>query len=575
MRHRTCVTRTRTITRAVATSLLWLAVCSGAASAALPAPRLLSDAAAPDGASSGARPRATTRQRDVSARVDVLTRPDGTPALGVGERVVLNLFPDVNLSMTVTDVTQHVGTGLTWSGTLDGIDLGHAVLASKNGALVGHVSMPGAVYRLGYTPGGRHVVEQIDTSVLPPEAPPVVTPLPAGPAHSKLGIEIADTAADTAAQIDVMVLYTPAARLAAGGTAAIRGEIDVMVASANQAYANNGLVQRVRLVFAGEIPFTEGEFLPNLHALRDMSPVVAWLRNVTRADLVSLIVYHGEFPPACGIGFLLPANTGGFSEVGYNVVERICATANLSYAHELAHNMGAHHDAFMMPGAAIFPYSYGWVDLVARFRTIMAYPNQCQNSGFPCERIQFFSTPNITQSGRPLGDASTADNSRTLSETANVVANFRQALTSPLALSAGVNQGAFVTGNTMQLSVGISNPGTAGTVDLYLFLVVPDGTALFVRQIPITGPAGVSTGNVVDFSSYRPIATGVPLGAPFAGNATNFVSYPWSGAEPQGGWMWVLLATTPGALADGVLNASELVAASVTPFTFATSAADP
>src|SRR6266436_3832125 len=103
----------------------------------------------PRAGSSGVTARATVRQRPVTARLDLLVRPDGSPALGAGERVHLNLFDDARFSMTVTDVNRYGGGGLAWSGVLDGVELGSAVLALDDGALAGHVRTPAAIYRIG------------------------------------------------------------------------------------------------------------------------------------------------------------------------------------------------------------------------------------------------------------------------------------------------------------------------------------------------------------------------------------------------------------------------------------------
>jgi len=125
---------------------------------AAPSPPPLFDAAAPTAptAPSAASSRATVRQRPVTSRLDLLTRPDGSPALASGDRVQLNLFDDARFTMIVTDVTRHGRYGLTWSGALDGVDLGSATLAVHDGALVGHVSMPAATYRIGYAAGRLH-----------------------------------------------------------------------------------------------------------------------------------------------------------------------------------------------------------------------------------------------------------------------------------------------------------------------------------------------------------------------------------------------------------------------------------
>jgi hypothetical protein len=369
-----------------------------------------------------------TRWRHAAVRSDVLTQADGSPRVGVGGRIGLNLFDDASFTLTITNLHRQGPTGYTWSGTLDGIDFGSAILAVHDGAIVGTVIMPGAVYRIGYAADGTQVIEQVDTSALPPGAEPVITiPLVFGDSRASYVV-----AADGASQIDVMIVYTAAARFAAGGTAAMQAEVNVAVASANQAYANNGLVQRLRLVFAGEVAITEtNNFSGDLDSLRQ-NTTVGSLRNTYGADLVSLFTHNGPAPAFCGIGYLMSVNSTSFAPYAFSVVERQCAGAALSFAHELGHNMGGHHDPYVTSDPGLAAYSHGYVDLTARFFTIMAYPNQCQASGFNCTRIAFFSSPNQTVNGRVIGTASTSDNVRTLGETANTVANFRQAVvTSP------------------------------------------------------------------------------------------------------------------------------------------------
>src|SRR5262249_61657577 len=113
----------------------------------------------------------------------------------------------------------------------------------------------------------------------------------------------------------------------------------------------------------------------------------------------------------------------------FSVVERDCASSNLSFPHELGHNMGAHHDVYVIgTDHGLDPYSHGWVDLIGKFRTIMAYNDQCATAGFNCQRIPYFSAPRKPFNGRVVGNAATADNARTLGESASPVAGSRQAL---------------------------------------------------------------------------------------------------------------------------------------------------
>jgi hypothetical protein len=225
--------------------------------------------------------------------------------------------------------------------------------------------------------------------------------------------------------------------------------------------------------------------------------------------------------------------------------------------------MGAHHDPFVAGSdATLSPYSHGYVDLVGRFRTVMAYNDQCQASGFTCTRVAFFSTPGLTFSDRPLGDASTSDNARTLGQTADTAANLRQALTSPLTLSTGVNQSSFTAGQMLTVSVSLGGPAMPDPVDVYVGFILPDRTTVF-----FTGGGGHAVGTLGSLGSYRPIASGVPLTAPFAVTVPDFFSYVWTGLESPGGFEFFLLVVKAGGLLAG-LTSDQILGVAVTPFAF-------
>jgi hypothetical protein len=151
-------------------------------------------------------------------------------------------------------------------------------------------------------------------------------------------------------------------------------------------------------------------------------------RETYSADLVSLFRKDGGF---CGIGWQ-PDNPGpGTAGLAYHVMNRVCVT-NYSMHHESGHNMGLHHDRYVDPIAPASQYHFGYVNTTAscRIRTVMAYNNQCTDSGFSCTRVNYFSTPDFfapgsCQIGIPQDTAGAADNSRRLKETRAAVAAYR------------------------------------------------------------------------------------------------------------------------------------------------------
>jgi peptidyl-Asp metalloendopeptidase len=368
------------------------------------------------------------RSRAVRVRLDLIPGASARDAArGVlpppGHRLTLNLFDDVVVHARMVRSGRQ-GRTLVWSGQIEGEPLGDVVLAVVDGVLGASAVWPGGAYRIRFD-GKSHVVEELDHGLFPEGG--CFEQVPRGVATAR---EAPVVSADDGSLIDVLVVYTPAARAAAGGTPGMLSQINLAVAETNTGYANSNVIQRIHLAGAAEVGYTEsGDIAVDLDRVTTPGDGymdgVPGLRDTHRADLVSLIT---ETPasPYCGIAWLWANRDPGFAPNAYSVVELACMTGYYSFGHEMGHNMGlnhAHEDDGATPTGA-YAYSYGYKNPSNLFRTVMAY-----NCPVSCPRILHFSNPAVTYGGNPTGvaagSAGSAYNALSLNNTRVTVANWR------------------------------------------------------------------------------------------------------------------------------------------------------
>ena len=366
-------------------------------------------------------PATVQRSRAVTVDLSAFAAPRGPGAAAL----TLNLFDDANYTAVRDNVSQAAGA-VTWLGHLAGIADSQVTLAVGGGQMVGTISRPGALYQVRYAGAGVHRIVQIDPTRYPAEHPPgfdaggPVPDLSTKPAT-------APQPQDVTGLIDVLVVWTPAAEAAAGGSATMSNLVNLAIAESNTAYANSGIGQRLRLVYKTAVAYTEsGTFETDLDRVTNPADGymdnVPTLRNQYGADEVVLLINNTQY---CGLAWLMTNPSPSFESQAYAVVYYDCATGYYSFAHELGHNMGSTHDrANAGGGGGSYPYSFGYQDPANLFRTVMAY--DCVGG---CPRIQNFSNPAVLYNGRPTGvdDAApnSADNTHSLNNTAPIVQNWR------------------------------------------------------------------------------------------------------------------------------------------------------
>lgn len=328
-------------------------------------------------------------------------------------------------ALTPAEIEDRGTDSLLWRGGLAGMgDRGEAVITVRHGHVAGRLSLSRRTYELVPDAAGAGVsrLREIDTTRFPQGPDAVPPPGLSGERREPPRDETPGVSARGAPLLEVLVVYTPTARVAAGGTAQMEAFVQAAVDVANTAYDNSQVSQDLALRGTEEIDYDESG-VPvgaQLMWLRDDTGIAS-LRDAYAADLVAMI---SETPPGCGRGYVMRDPGPLFEPFAFSVIHRPCAVGNLSFAHELGHNMGLEHDpanSDAYPNGGSYPWSFGhFVD--GEFRTVMAYSTECD---LGCTRVAHFSNPDVIFSGHPTGIDNQRDNARTLDLTAPIVEDFR------------------------------------------------------------------------------------------------------------------------------------------------------
>jgi len=363
--------------------------------------------------------------------------------------LTLNLFDNAAFAGTVTQVTTQP-SAFSLRGRLDGHPQGWFDLVVHGDAVAGTLrDGEGGAYRIRYGAVGVHWVERIETGAFPPcsQTPQfqqrvqreVMGRVAAGATAGQSSAAVAgEPSVDSGSVLDILVLYSDVTRAAAGGTNAIRAEIQLAVDVANDAYVASGIGTRLRLVHMDEVVYDEVTGWDGFedHVVRLWDPEDGYfdqaheLRDLYGADLVSLIVEdsHSDTIGAttCGIAPVMQEMSPEFESLALSAVNRECSADNWSLAHEVGHNQGCAHNRENAGIAGLFSYSYGhWFTGHTRgWRSIMAY-----DSGDTWQRVGHFSNPNVlydgAATGAPIGTTDEAHNAATINATKTTVARFR------------------------------------------------------------------------------------------------------------------------------------------------------
>ncbi|MFN8393121.1 MAG: zinc-dependent metalloprotease [Bacteroidia bacterium] len=165
--------------------------------------------------------------------------------------------------------------------------------------------------------------------------------------------------------------------------------------------------------------------LINLSTGAGLLSAVPTLRNLYQADIVVMVRSQATNTAQgfYGIAYGVPVdpNVLNAGNAFCIISTQYMIGGRFTFAHEMGHVQGARHDNH----AAAPTYARGYVFSTAanNNRTIMAVGGSC-NPPTGC-RVQYFSNPNVTYGGIPVGVAGQYENYRRINETGQQVRNFR------------------------------------------------------------------------------------------------------------------------------------------------------
>ena len=292
----------------------------------------------------------------------------------------VDLFDGVALLADLDRVDIRSAQSYSWFGSVRGLPNSRATLTVVDGILAGNLivlddwNRVKGSYQIQSAGDGLYVLEESNQTAYPADHPPGIDlhpPIPPRPARPVVAAGLAEGQRHRHHRRDGRLQQRDRARPQAARSAprsrrrSTRPTRSMPTAAstracgsstprpANYAHSGNFSTDLNRLTGTSE------GYMDDVHALRD----------AYGADMVSLWVEGGQY---CGIGWV-----GPYASYAFTVVNRGCATGNLTFAHELGHNMGALHDPYVDPSTNPYAYGHGHINLVARWRTVMSYNDLC------------------------------------------------------------------------------------------------------------------------------------------------------------------------------------------------------
>ena len=339
---------------------------------------------------------------------------------------LLNIFPGESIKVVQQKIDKRNENNFTWYGVINGANgqEGSIAMVYLNGELSGNLNYKSGNYAINPMGKGAFSLYEIDFKRAPvsDDAPGMMD---SREKANTTGEPTTQAVAATACALRVLVAFTPSAESvikSSLGYSSLTQFALQAVAETNQAYMNSSVNIYMELASSVRVSYSEsGDFGTDLTRFRSTADgymdEIHTYRNLYTADVNVLVINNTAY---CGLATTIMANaTTAFSAVHYD-----CMLGYYSFAHEIGHLQGLRHNPEVDGSTSPYAYGHGYVYSPGGWRTVMAYNYNGET------RIQYFSNPNVTYGGVPMGTAGTHNNARVLNQTSTTINGFRTAASS-------------------------------------------------------------------------------------------------------------------------------------------------